>query len=82
MKNTARIFCAIFAIVMIVSCFAIGTSASSAYQTYTYSIEGYALYSPDAYVASTVIDSAYMGLDVAISNPNDLFADSKGNIYI
>ena len=82
MKNTARILCAIFAIVMIVSCFAIGASASAAYQTYTYSIDGYALYSPDAYVASEVIDSAYMGLDVAISSPNDLFADSKGNIYI
>ena len=82
MKNTAKILCAIFAIVMIVSCFAIGTSASSAYQTYTYSIDGYALYSPDAYVASEVIDSAYMGLDVAISSPNDLFADAKGNIYI
>ena len=82
MKNTAKILCAIFAIVMIVSCFAIGTSASSAYQTYTYSIDGYALHSPDAYVASEVIDSAYMGLDVAISSPNDLFADAKGNIYI
>ncbi|MBE6684629.1 MAG: hypothetical protein E7592_03130 [Ruminococcaceae bacterium] len=82
MKNTARILCAIFAIVMIVSCFAIGASASAAYQTYTYSIDGYALYSPDAYVASEVIDSAYMGLDVAISSPNDLFADAKGNIYI
>ena len=82
MKNTARILCAIFAIVMIVSCFAIGASASAAYQTYTYSIDGYALYSPDAYVASEVIDSAYMGLDIAISSPNDLFADSKGNIYI
>ncbi len=82
MKNTARILCAIFAIVMIVSCFAIGASASAAYQTYTYSIDGYALYSPDAYVASEVIDSAYMGLDVAISSPNDLFADDKGNIYI
>ena len=82
MKNTARILCAIFAIVMIVSCFAIGASASAAYQTYTYSIDGYALYSPDAYVASEVIDSAYMGLDVAIASPNDLFADDKGNIYI
>ena len=82
MKNTARILCAIFAIVMIVTCFAIGASASAAYQTYTYSIDGYALYSPDAYVASEVIDSAYMGLDVAIASPNDLFADDKGNIYI
>ena len=82
MKNTARILCAIFALVMILSCFAVGTSASSAYQTYTYSIDGYALYSPDAYVASEVIDSAYMGLDVAISSPNDLFADEKGNVYI
>ena len=83
MKKSARILCAIFVIVMIASCMVVGTGASSAYQTYTYSIDGYALYSPDAYTAdSKIIDSEYMGLDVAITNPNDLIADKQGNVYI
>ncbi|MBQ8407736.1 MAG: YIP1 family protein [Clostridia bacterium] len=83
MKKSARILCAIFVIVMIASCMVVGTSAGSAYQTYTYSIDGYALYSPDAYTAdSKIIDSEYMGLEVAISNPNDLLADKQGNVYI
>ena len=77
-----RIICAIFAIVMFASCLTIGVGASSAYQTYTYSIGGYALYSPDAYTADRVITSEDMHLDVAITNPNDLFADKEGNVYI
>ena len=83
MKITARILCAAFIIVMLISCMTIGTGASSAYQTYTYSIEGEALYSPDAYTAdSNIVDSEYMGLDVPISSPNDLVSDADGNIYI
>ncbi len=83
MKRSARIVCALFVIVMIASCLVVGTSASSAYQTYTYSIGGYALHSPDAYTADNqIIDSAYMGLDVAISNPNDLVTDKEQNVYI
>ena len=41
---------------------ALPVGASAPYQTYTYSISGTALYSPDAYVPAKSIDSAYMGL--------------------
>ena len=84
MKNTARIICALFIILMVASCMVIGASASSAYQTYTYAIGGYALYSPDAYTADNggVITSEKMGLDVAINGANDLVTDKQGNVYI
>ena len=83
MKKTARIICLIFAVLMIASCLVIGVGASSAYQTYTYSIGGFALYSPDAYTAqSPVIDSQYMGLEIPLNNPNDLITDNAGNVYI
>ena len=79
----AKIFCAFIAIIMIVSCVTIGAGASSAYQTYTYSIGGYALYSPDAYTADNdIVDSKYMGLTTPINNPNDLITDDKNNVYI
>ena len=79
----AKIFCAFIAILMIASCVTIGAGAGSAYQTYTYSIGGYALYSPDAYTADNdIIDSKYMGLTTPISNPNDLVTDDKNNVYI
>ena len=68
---------------MVASCLVVGVGASSAYQTYTYSIGGFALYSPDAYTAqSPVIDSQYMGLEKPLNNPNDLITDDKGNVYI
>ena len=68
---------------MVASCLVVGVGASSAYQTYTYSIGGFALYSPDAYTAqSPVIDSQYMGLDKPLNNPNDLVTDDQGNVYI
>ena len=83
MKNTARILCAAFIVVMLISCMTVGIGASSAYQTYTYSIDGDALFSPDAYTAdSNIVDSEFMGLDVALSSPNDLVSDPDGNIYI
>ena len=80
--KTAKIICAILAIVMLASCVTISVGASSAYQTYTYSIGGYALHSPDAYEASNVYDSAYMGLDIPLNAPNDLVTDDKENVYI
>ena len=83
MKITAKILCAAFIALMLISCMTVGLGASSAYQTYTYSIEGDALFSPDAYTAdSNIVDSEYMGLDVPISSPNDLVSDPDGNIYI
>ena len=59
MKKVTSIIALIFAFVMIM---ALPISASAPYQTYTYSISGTALYSPDAYTPTKSIDSAYMGL--------------------
>jgi len=81
-KKITTIICVVFSVMMIASCLVLPASASSAYQTYTYSIDGYALYSPDAYTAEKVVDSAYMGLDVPIDNPGDLICDDQQNVYI
>ena len=48
-----------FALIMI---FALPAGASAPYQTYTYSINGTALHSPDAYNPVKTIDAEYMGL--------------------
>lgn len=62
--------------------FAMTAQAASPYQTYTYSIDGVARYSPDAYVPLMSIDAAYMGLSTAIGEPRDLFVDENQNVYI
>ena len=79
MKKIISIVCVLFALLMV---FAIPTGAAQAYQTYTYSIDGKPLLSPDAYTPEKVIDSGTMGLDVALKNANDLVVDEAGNIYI
>ena len=79
----AKILCLILSVVMLASILTVGVGASSAYQTYTYSIGGYALHSPDAYTADNqVIDSGYMGLDIPLNAPNDLVTDKQNNVYI
>ena len=83
MNKIAKILCVAFAVLMIASCVVVGVGASSAYQTYTYSIGGYALHSPDAYTAdSQIIDSAYMGLDTPLNGASDLVTDDQNNVYI
>ena len=82
MRKITKILCFVFAIVMVASCMIGVVSASSAYQTYTYSISGYPLLSPDAYTPDTVIDSAYMGLDVPLNTATDLLTDDQNNVYI
>ena len=57
-------------------------AAAKTYQTYTYSIDGKALYSPDAYTAQKTIDAAAMGLDLSLLNASDMAVDSEGNVYI
>ena len=57
-------------------------SAASMYQTYTYSIDGKALHSPDAYVAQDTIDAAKMGLDLSLLNASDIAVDEEQNVYI
>jgi len=71
----------VLALTMILSVFTVGAGASSAYQTYTYSIGGAALYSPDAYVASQVVNAGDMGIE-KLNNPTDMISDSDGRIYI
>ena len=63
MKKITAIICIVFALVMIL---ALPVGAATPYQTYTYSILGTALYSPDAYTPSKMVDATHMGLgDVA-----------------
>ena len=59
MRKITSIICLVFAFIMALS---LPVSASSPYQTYTYSISGTALRSPDAYSPAKEIDSEYMGL--------------------
>ena len=59
MKKITSIICVVFAFVMVL---ALPVSASAPYQTYTYSISGTALSSPDAYDPYQEIDSGRMGL--------------------
>ena len=82
MKKFTSVILLILSLVMIVSAMTIGASASSAYQTYTYSISGFALYSPDAYSAEQALVYTDMGLPMDFKNPKDMITDKDGNIYI
>ena len=62
--------------------FALPINAAAPYQTYTYSIDGKALYSPDAYVPASTISSDYMGLTTALKDPSDIEVDENQNVYI
>ena len=59
MKKFSTILCLVFVAIMV---FALPASAATPYQTYTYSISGTALHSPDAYAPAKTIDSTYIGL--------------------
>ena len=82
MKRITSVLLVILSLVMIASAFTVGASASSAYQTYTYSINGDALYSPDAYSATGTYDYLAMGLDLNLDNPGDMVTDKNGKVYI
>ncbi len=59
------------------------SSAYSAYDTYTYSIDGEPLMSPTAYDPNIVVDSNDMGLKVSLGNEvSDLETDEVSNVYI
>ncbi len=59
MKKFSAILCVVFIAIMVLS---LPVSAATPYQTYTYSIDGQALHSPDAYAPAKTIDSTYIGL--------------------
>ncbi len=79
MKKLISVIAFVFAMVLLL---AAPVGAVKSYQTYTYSIDGYALYSPDAYTPIKMIDSTYMGLPSVIDDPGDLVVDDKDNVYI
>ena len=79
MKKITSIICLIF---LLATMLALPISAAAPYQTYTYSIEGKALYSPEAYVPASSIDSNYMGLGTPLKDPADLEVDENKNVYI
>ncbi len=80
MKKLSRILALAACLILAIGCLPV--NAITPYQTYTYSIEGYALMSPDAYTPDRTIDSAYMGIDPPIDDPRDLVVDGSKNIYI
>ena len=82
MKKFTSVILLILSLTMIVSAMTLGVSASSAYQTYTYSIGGTALYSPDAYSADEALIYSDMNLPMDFNNPKDMITDKEGNIYI
>ena len=71
---------ALFFALLILS--AVPVSAASAYQTYTYNINGMSINSPAAYTPDKNIDSDYMGLKTAIDDPRDMVVDKEYNVYI
>ncbi len=79
MKKFISFICLLFVFVMVAS---VPVGAAKAYQTYTYSIDGKALHSPDAYTAQKSIMAPEMGLDVMLKNANDLAVDDEQNVYI
>ena len=55
---------------------------AAAYQTYTYSYDGFPLLSPDAYVPERVVTMKYIGLNDEAYTLRDLEVDDEGNVYL
>jgi len=79
MKKFISVLALFFALLIMLS---VPVSAASAYQTYTYSINGMSINSPAAYTPEKDIDSGYMGLEKAIDDPRDMVVDKEYNVYI
>ncbi len=56
--------------------------AATPYLTYTYSIDGNPMRSPEAYTPYIVVNSKYMQLPEDLKTPNDLFVDDEECVYI
>ena len=81
MKKLTKILSLAFALIIVL---APVISATVPYSTYTYSIDGEVLDSPDAYVPEQIVSSVSLGLadGKGLKNPSDIEADGIGNIYI
>ena len=79
MKKLISIFCLLFVMVTVL---ALPAGAARTYQTYTYSIDGFALQSPDAYTPIKNINYMDMGIEKELDTPHDIEVDDKDNVYI
>lgn len=79
MNKITKILLCVFALMFALSPLA---GAIEPYATYTYAKDGTPRISPTAYSPVMNVDSSYMGLDVALDDPRDLFVDCDGNVYI
>ncbi len=78
-KNIIRIVAVLCVLFTAIGCI---PASAAAYNTYTYSIDGESLASPDAYTPERVIDNQYLNLDTPLSAPTGIETDSDGNVYI
>ena len=86
-----KLSCILAIVLVLCSLFVVAPSAEEAYDTYTYSIDGEKLLSPDAYSARDTnkpITSKEMGLllpengGVALKGATDIVTDEDANVYI
>lgn len=79
MKKIIRISVLVMCLLMV---FAPVSILAAPYTTYTYSIDGWPMQSPDAYTPYKQYDSSSMGLVNPLSSPSDMECDNDGNVYI
>ena len=83
-KRILSLFLVVMAAIMALGCFS--GAAAEPYQTYTYSSDGFALYSPAAYSSPTTYNYTDIFSDPAtavnFNKPTDIFADDAGNVYL
>ena len=79
MKKVTKVILIVLALMMLLTPV---ISATVPYSTYTYSIDGTVLDSPDAYVPHEQINSVSLGLSTSMKSPSDIESDDEGNLYI
>ncbi len=81
MKKLSKIFIAVLCLMVFVSCMTPAFAATAPYISYTYSMSGAPMLSPDAYVPERIISNYDIGI-TPLKSAKDLFFDSEGNLYI
>ena len=81
MKKSAKILVAVLCLMMLFSTVSV-FAASAPYKTYTYSMDGTPMDSPDAYVPERTVSNFDMGLETPLETPKDLFVAPDGRIFI
>lgn len=83
-KRSTTLFGRIFAFLLAAMMLMGGCTSvyAAAYQTYTYSINGFAVASPDAYTPERTLHSVDLGLETPLNTPKDIVVDDNNNVYI